>query len=192
MEMPEEEFRREMLRIIQETNRRSREDFHAIEGEARRREEEVLLQEATERRREGRIQSAVAIGLLTLFAGALVLALTSTNALLSRWQTSGKFSPGDTPAIVASVVALATVASGLIGAVFLGLSRLYRAKGAADRDRGEGDLHRSSGEAELLHAKAKVLLARAELLRATRGLPPLPPATLDVSAPAIMPSQADG
>lgn len=117
----------------------------------------------------------VVVGIV-VFGALLVIATLGTRDILSSVEKHGSLGPSDAPALIGTITALSTAVGVLIGAGCLGLSRLWRARGAKDRDHGEGARARGEGEAAMMRARAEILRAEADLIRAQQGLPALPPA----------------
>ncbi|MYW08547.1 helix-turn-helix domain-containing protein [Streptomyces sp. SID2563] len=99
----------------------------------------------------------------------LTVALLSVHDLLSSWSHHGRLLPGDTNAVVGSIIGIGGALGTLIGVTLTAFARLVQARGRADAD--------------VMRARAELIRAEAEMHRArTRQNPgpaPLPEASPD-------------
>ncbi|MEV5687575.1 NACHT domain-containing protein [Streptomyces sp. NPDC052164] len=109
---------------------------------------------------------AVAL-LLCCLAVFLTVGLLSMHDLLDNWSQHGRLLPGDTTAVVGSIIGIGGALGTLIGATLTAFARLVQARGQAHADR--------------IRAEAELLRAEAEMHRARTGQIPGPAPTPETS-----------
>lgn len=90
----------------------------------------------------------------------LTVALLSVHDLLSSWSQHGRLLPGDTNAVVGSIIGIGGALGTLIGVTLTAFARLVQARGRADAD--------------VMRARAELIRAEAEMHRARTGQNPGP------------------
>ncbi|MFE2038482.1 NACHT domain-containing protein [Streptomyces scopuliridis] len=104
---------------------------------------------------------------LCCLAVFLTVGLLSVHDLLDSWSQHGRLLPGDTTAVVGSIIGIGGALGTLIGATLTAFARLVQARGQAHADR--------------IRAEAELLRAEAEMHRARTGQIPGPTPTPEAS-----------
>jgi len=120
----------------------------------------------------------MAVGLIfCCVAVFLTVALLSVHDLLDSWSHHGHLIPGDTTAVVGSIIGIGGALGTLIGATLTAFARLIQARGQADADK--------------LRAQAELVRAQAEMHRARTGQVPGPTSTSETSPEAVSTAPQD-